>query len=514
MVRFSSWTELRKCVAWMLRYRSRLQQACCKRRSGEFVERLEKKLEPITVEEMELAEKEILKKVQWKSFAEEIQTLKSKEELNKSIDEGKKPNYIKKTSVIVKLDPVLKNGILCVGGRLKNASIPVSAKNPAIIPSGHRIVDLIVRHCHLVSGHSGLEYTLSLIREKFWIVKGRSAVKKVLRNCFSCRKRQSPVGEQKMSDLPADRVTPSKPPFTFTGVDCFGPFHVKRGRSLVKRYGVLFTCLNLRAIHIEVAHSMDTSSFVEALRRFIARRGSPEEIRSDNGGNFVAAEKELREAIEGWNQQTIHEALLQRNIKWVFNTPTASHHGGVWERCIRTVRKVLNAILQEQTLTDESLSTLMCEVESIVNGRPLTKVSDDPHDMEALTPNHLLLLRSGVKIPPGIFGREDLYCRRRWRQVQYLTDLFWRRWVKEYLPTIQQRQRWTRPRRNFAVGDLVLIVDQTVPRNQWLLGRIVEVYPGEDGYVRSVTVKTRSSMLKRPIDKLVLLENVAAYEAE
>jgi len=181
-----------------------------------------------------------------------------------------------------------------------------------------------------------------------------------------------------MASLPEDRITPSKPAFTYVGVDCFGPFTVRRGRTTAKRYGVLFTCLVIRAVHIEVVLSMDTESFINALRRFIARRGRPEEIRSDNGGNFVKGERELREAVQQWNQGQIHEYLLQHNIKWIFNPPAASHHGGVWERCIRTVRKVMKALLNEQTLDDEGLNTLMCEVESIVNGRPITKVSDDP----------------------------------------------------------------------------------------------------------------------------------------
>ena len=169
-------------------------------------------------------------------------------------------------------------------------------------------------------------------------------------------------------------MTPCKPPFTYTGVDCFGPFNIRRGRSLVKRYGVIFTCLTVRAIHIEVAPSLVTDSFLNALRRFVARMGNPEEIRSDNGGNFVSGEKELRNCVKDWNQDKIHQLLLLRDIKWIFNPPTASHHGGIWERCIRTVRKVmqalLEALLQEQMLNDESLHTLMCEVESIINGRP------------------------------------------------------------------------------------------------------------------------------------------------
>ena len=198
---------------------------------------------------------------------------------------------------------------------------------------------------------------------------------------------------QRMASLPEERITPSKPPFTNVGVNCFGPYTVRCGRTTAKRDGVLFTCLVIRAVHIEVVYSLDTKSFINAaLQRFIARRGRPEQIRSDKGGNLMKGEKELRKALQAWNQAQIHDYLLQHDVKWIFNPPTASHHGGVWERCIRMVRKVMEALLKQQVLDDEGLIALMCEVQSIVNGRPITKVSDDPRDLNALTPNHLLLL--------------------------------------------------------------------------------------------------------------------------
>ena len=313
-----------------------------------------------------------------------------------------------------------------------------------------------------------------------------------------------------MASLPQDRTTPSKPPFTYTGVDYFGPFEVRRGRTKVKRYGVLFTCLNIRAIHLEIASSLDTESFINALRRFIARRGQPEQIRSDNGSNFVSGEKELREAVKEWNQSQIHNFLLQRRIKWTFNPPTGSHHGGVWERCIRTTRKVIKAVTREQILDDEGINTLMCEVEAIINGRPITKLSDDPRDMEPLTPNHLLMLRAGPTVPPATLTKQDIYGRR-WRQVQYLANVFWRRWIREYLPSLQVRRKWNMERRNFAVNDIVLLLDDKTPRGSWPLGRVVEVYTNRrDGLVRSVKLKTRTAELTRPVNKITLLEGAEA----
>ena len=168
----------------------------------------------------------------------------------------------------------------------------------------------------------------------------------------------------------------------------------------------------------------------------------------------------------------------------------------------------MGALTKEQILDDEGLATLLCEVESIVNGRPVTKVSDNPRDMEALTPNHLLLLRSGPSAPPGLFFKDEIYFRRRWRQVQYLADIFWHRWIKEYLPSLQERQKWNRPRKNFAVDDIVLVADLSCPRSCWPIGRILDVHRNtQDGYVRRVTVWTKGSILQRPINKIVLLES-------
>ena len=493
---FSSWYSLKKFVAWILRFKGRLRCAAAKRKQGQELQfPKEKKISPIDVDELREAERTIVKLVQSQTFKEELMSLRSSRK------------EVKKSSSIVKLDPTCIEEILCVGGRLQKSPIDQEAKHPTILPKNHHVSDLIIRHYHLVSGHSGAEHTLSLIRQKYWIIKARVSLRRILSSCFDCRRRNAPVGQQKMASLPQDRVSPSAPPFSHVGVDCFGPFNVRRGRSTAKRYGVLFTCLSIRAIHVEVAHSLDTDSFINALRRFVARRGQPVLIRSDNGGNFVKGEKELREAVRKWNQHKIHEFLLAKDIKWTFNPPAGSHHGGVWERCICTVRKVMAALLKEQTLDDEGLLTLTCEVEAIVNGRPITKVSDDPRDPEALTPNHLLLLRSGPALPPGLFTKIDSYSRRRWRQVQYLADVFWRRWKREYLPALQERKKWISTTQNFAVSDVVLVLDENLPRCSWPIGRVLEVFQSQaDGLVRSVRVKTKTSVLMRPIDKIVLLE--------
>lgn len=310
-----------------------------------------------------------------------------------------------------------------------------------------------------------------------------------------------------MADLPQESITPDNPPFTSVGVDFFGPIYVRQRRSHVKRYGCLFTCLSTRAVHIEITESLDTDAFINALRRFINTRGNPVTIYSDNGTNLRAGEKEIRESIQQWNEDQINKAMSQRNIKWHFNPPTASHMGGVWERVIRSIRKILRAILGNQIVTDEVLKTTMSEVQGILNSRPLTPLSDDSNDMEVLTPNHLLLLRSNVNLPPSLYSENDGYCRRRWKQVQYLAHIFWRRWLKEYLPTLQVRQKWYRPKRNLRVGDLVLISDENTKRGRWPLGKVTDVNCGRDGLVRSAKLFTRGITLTRPVNKLCFLEH-------
>ena len=284
-----------------------------------------------------------------------------------------------------------------------------------------------------------------------------------------------------MADLPADRVSAGKPPFSYTGVDLFGPILIRRGCSQVKRYGCLFTCLVIKAVHIEVVQLLDADSFLNAVMRFISCRGKPIQIRSDNATNFKAGDRELKEAVRIWNHVHISSQLRQNEIEWKYNPPGASHMGGAWERQIRSVCKILNLLFKEQTLDDEGLCTvmIMCQAEHIVNSRPLTAVSNDVNDLEALTPAHLLNLHREPVLSPGIFTKQDSYVKRRWRQVQYIADLFWKQWTREYLPLLQQKQKWWANTRDFQIGDIILLAEDS-PRNCWLLARIVDVHQGDD----------------------------------
>ena len=345
------------------------------------------------------------------------------------------------------------------------------------------------------------------------MLKANSTVRKILNNCVTCRKVQGKAMSQVMGDLPPERIIGDSPAFTNIGVDFFGPFNVVNGRKHNKRYGVVFSCMSSRAIHLEMAYDLTIDSFINTLRRFISRRGNVSSITSDNATNFVGSDKELKNSIDSFNCHHVKDFLLQNNIQWNFNPPYGSHFGGFYEREIRSVRKILNSILCSQPikLNDENLLTLLCEIESILNNRPLTELSSDPTDCVALTPNNLVLFNAGITYPPGLFTPSDSYCKRRWRQVQYLVELFWSRWRKEYLHLLQNRQKWIEKRKNLKVGDLVLVVDVTLPRNMWPLGRITSVNTDQSNFVRSAKVKMYKGKgfscneFDRPITKLVPL---------
>ena len=230
--------------------------------------------------------------------------------------------------------------------------------------------------------------------------------------------------------------------------------------------------------------------------------------------------------MEEWNKSSIEKFCTQRGIDWVFNPPGASHMGGVWERMIRFVCQILRALLKEQIICDEVLSTIVAEVTNILTSRPLTRNSNDSRDPDPLTPNHLFHLRPCPSLPPGVFRIDDKQMKRQWRQAQFITNMFWKRWTKEYLACLQRRQKWNELQTNLKVGDLVLLTDGNFPTGQWPLARVVEVVKGRDGLVRSVKIKTCSTMvtcerrkrwaevkatttvLERPITKLCRLEFV------
>ena len=488
---FSSWYQLRRAAAWFTRFKLYIMKY------PDSGKNLVKVSSTLTVEELQQAGRDLIAYEQQQHFAPWMNALSSEKMLPASKDI--------KSSSLMKLDPVLIDGVMRVRGRLQKAPISFEAKHPIILPHVSHLTEMIIRHHHETTGHSGLNFTLNSLYQKFWIVRANSAVRRVINNCIFCRFRNSKPGEQLMAELPVSRFQIDSHPFAYTGIDYFGPLMIRQRRSDVKRYGCLFTCLSTRAVHLEVASDLTTDAFINAFRRFISRRGQVIHMYSDNGTNLVGGERELREAICNWNQHQIDTFFQQKEIQWSFNPPSASHMGGAWERMIKSVRRILIALTKDQTLSDDQLQTFLLEAEAILNARPLTPVTLNEAGETPLTPNHLLRVNATADLPPALTSREDCYARRRWRRVQYLADQFWKRWSREYLRSIIIRQKWLSKKRNFQVGDVVLLIDNNLPRAQWSIGRISSTLPDEHGVVRTVNVKSRGSQFLRPIHKLCLV---------
>ncbi|XP_073954216.1 uncharacterized protein [Choristoneura fumiferana] len=428
----------------------------------------------------------LLKCSQAQTFEDEINTLKN----------GK---HLPRSSKLLTLSPYLDNyGVLRAQGRIDAAAeILPETKRPAILDGRDYITRLIVKFYHVNSGHENQETVVNNIKQKYWIIKLRPTVKTVTSQCMTCRIRKCKPEIPRMGDLPKARMAHHQRPFTFCGIDLFGPFEVTIGRRREKRYGVLFTCLTVRAIHLETVATLTSDSLIMAVRRMAARRGWPQHIYSDNGTNLRGADAELKRSVQELDKEILQNEVMNHGTNWTFIPAASPHWAGAWERLIRNVKSSLKIILKERAPKEETFNTLLAEVENIVNSRPLTHVSVDPKSQETLTPNHFLLGSSSNLPHIGSFDDSEFYLKRQWRIAQRLADLFWKRWVKEVLPDLIPRKKWHVEQRPLQVGDLVLVVDPNGPRNTWPRGKIEHVLPGRDGRIRMVHVRTKSGLLTR-----------------
>ncbi|XP_065182586.1 uncharacterized protein LOC135813418 [Sycon ciliatum] len=410
------------------------------------------------------------------------------------------------------VDTSAKPPVLVLCGRLKYAEhLPASMRRPMVLPSKHPVTQLIVRHQDEKCGHvAGSHQLLSILRERFWIVHGLSVVKAMKRACLKCQRIVAKPAQQLMGPLPSYRTLGTKQPFSQCGVDYAGPFYTSqgRGRAQQKRYLCVFTCLETRACHLEMSFGLDTESFLMSFSRFTKRRGVPSLMLSDNGTNFVAAERELREAVEALDRAKICRDGVHRGIQWRFNPPRAPHHGGVFESMVKCAKKALVLVLSRANLRDEELMTAIVEAESLLNSRPLTAISDDPSDMTPLTPNHFIVGRLDLPLAleEAACREKNVHPRRRWMALQLQVDHVWRRWQKELVVTYNMRKKWLQQKPNLKADDLVLVMEDGISRGHWPLGRVVGVHPGQDGLVRVVDVRLSNKKVKRrAIQRLVPL---------
>ncbi|XP_076660041.1 uncharacterized protein LOC143363331 [Halictus rubicundus] len=454
----------------------------------------------LTSSELRYAHDVIIKLIQRQHFAEELRCL-SRSEIGVK---GK----------LQQLNPFIdKDGILRVGGRLKNSRIPFAQKHPIVLPKA-RITALIIEHEHRIQLHAGTQATLYAIRRRYWPIDGRSQVGKTIRNCVRCYRVQPPPTQYVMGDLPEARVTDSRP-FANVGVDYCGPFFIKerryRSRTHIKVYVAVFVCLSVKAIHLELVSDLTSEAFIAALRRFIARRGHCINIYSDNGTNFVGANNELRDLREllqsDDHNEKVKTFLADRSITWNFIPPLTPHFGGIWEAAVKSFKRHFWRIAGAERFTFEVFNTLIIEIEAVLNSRPLTPISSDPNDTLVLTPGHFLIGDSLTSLRERDFRDVPSNRLSTWQHIQKLKQHFWNRWYKEYLNEMTSRSRWSSGTHPIKEGTIVLLREDNVPPMQWPLGRVIKVYPGSDGIVRAATVRTATTTLDRGVKRLVPLPN-------
>lgn len=456
----------------------------------------------LTTQELKEALEVCIKQCQNEHFEEEIASLE------------KSGNGIatKLKGPFKSLNPFLDyKQILRVGGRLEMSSLSDDRKHPILIPKKSEFTNLLIADTHAKTFHGGPQLMLTYLRSRFWVFGAKELVKAYVRKCVKCTRYSATSSTQLMGQLPAARVTPTRP-FKCSGVDYAGPINVRtskgRGQHAYKGYICLFVCMSTKAVHIEVVSDLTTEGFLAAFKRFVSRRGHCSDIWSDNGTGFVGASRQLPKmfsAEQSAMQSEVAASLASNGTKWHFIPPLSPNFGGLWEAGVKSVKYHLKRVVGETTLTFEELSTVLGQIEACLNSRPLSRVDTASEGYEALTPGHFLVGEPLLTVPDYSFENSNMGSLRRWQLTQKITQDFWRRWSQEYLSSLIHRYQWSFQTPEPAIGDLVLVKEDGLPPSRWLLGRVITKHPGPDNITRVVSLRTKSNVMKRPTSRLCIL---------
>lgn len=490
LTKFSSFNRLVRVTAYCLRF---INNARKQRHTAT-------KSKILATSELNSAHNLIIRRIQQESFQKEMQDIKT----NGQVDRRNK---------LLSLNPFIDtDGLLRVGGRLNQTNLSYNEKHQLILPQSHHVTKLILRQRHVDLFHSGTQTTLASIRNKYWPINARNSLRHIIRKCVTCFKAKPRMNYQLMGDLPPSRAEGHRP-FLNCGVDYFGPLNVREGKrrnsKTVKTYGVIFVCFAVKAVHLELVSDLTSETFIQALKRFIARRGRPVNMYSDNGTNFVGANRELmsllKEVMNNETKEWLQEKMSNAGINWHFIPPRAPHFGGIWEAGVKSIKHHLRRVVGNACLTFEEMYTYLVQIESILNSRPLTAISSDPSDFSALTPSHFLIGDTSSRIVEHDLKSVPINRLSRWQYIEQLRQHFWERWRKEYLHLLQQRTKWRQQGTPLQQGHLVLIQEDNLPPLSWVLGRVQQLHPGRDGLVRAASVATSNGVIKRPSNKLCLI---------
>nr|XP_041630542.1 uncharacterized protein LOC121501974 [Drosophila kikkawai] len=423
------------------------------------------------------------------------------------------------SSSIKNMNPFIDpHGLIRACGRVTASEVlQYDERHPIFLPYNCQLARLLASFTHRISLHGGNQLMVRLIRSKFWIPRVKNLVKSVIFSCKVCVIHKKKLQTQLMGELPKERTSFSRP-FTYTGMDYAGPFDIKNytGRAclITKGYVLVFVCFSTKAIHLEPTSDLTTEKFLAAFARFVSRRGCPRQVQSDNGKTFVGASAVLSREFLQAVKESVTNAYSHQELRWQFIPPGAPHMGGLWEAGVKSFKTLFYKSTAIRKYTFEELSTLLAKIEACLNSRPLAPMSEDPTDLLALTPGHFLV--GGpllATVEPEIKGASTSIINR-WQHLKALHQQFRLRWKEEYLKELHKRTKWQVPTRNLEVGEMVIIKDDNLPSNEWRLGRIDSVFPGPDGHVRVVNIRTARGIVKRPVAKVVLLPGATPEESQ
>lgn len=449
----------------------------------------------ITASDMIFAERMLIIALQECYFSDEIARLKA----NKNC-----------RTALGRLSPFIDSeGLLRVGGRLRNADLTNEQRHPLLLPHKDRITDLIVSHYHRHNCHTGPVALMSILRQSYWILSCRNVVRRIVHKCNFCFRAKPKAVNPFMGDLPTCRVTEAKA-FTRTAVDYAGPISIipqrKRGVRSIKAYLCIFVCLVTRAVHAELTTDLSTSTFLSAFKRFLARRGAVQTMYSDAGTVFVGAKNALSDIYAFVNsdeyQTAFSNELAEQKITWKINPPRTPHFGGHYEIFVKGFKTHLYRTIGSQLLTYEEMLTVLTQIECVLNSRPLTPLSEDPSELSALTPSHFLMSTPLKSLPACEATGDNTNLKKRYALLDQLVQSFAKRWKREYLHLLQSRGKWNTHSDPIKIGSVVVVVTDNVGPLSWPLGKILETYPGKDGISRVALIKTATGIYTRPAVRL------------
>lgn len=407
-------------------------------------------------------------------------------------------------------------GLWRCAGRMENSCLEPAARQPILLHRRHHLTRLLVQEAHERVLHNGVRETLTEVRARYWIPRGRQLIKQVIHKCPVCLRFEGrPYRGRPTPPLPEFQVQQSRP-FAAVGIDFAGPLYCK-GQETPKTWICLFTCCSTRAIHLELVPDLTAESFIRSLKRFSSRRGIPEKVITDNAQTFKSAHQMLKTLLE---DPQVRAHLEGRSIEWKFITEKAPWQGGVYERLVKSTKRCLRKAIGRNSLTYEELSTLLAEVEATLNSRPLTYPDEDDLE-EALTPSHLVTGYRILSLPDSTTEEDEDYnptpegLTRRMKHLAQIQDNFWRRWKREYLAELRDHHRWAENtpgvEQTITEGEPVVVYDEAQPRGMWRLGKVEALIRSTDGCIRAAEIKVHSksgrpTTIRRPIQHLHPLE--------